>query len=106
MAAKRTVSFTTNPRRVIAAGIPGLQGPPGLAGASYQATFTQASLSIVGKLPVTHNLGVYPAGVEVWDASGERVDPDAIEYVSQDAIAIDLISFQPISGTWRVSITT
>lgn len=75
------------------------------AAPAYETTFTQASLSIAGVLAVVHNLDPSPSGVAVWDSLGEVVAPDAIAFVNSAAIAIDLASYQPLQGTWKVSVT-
>lgn len=72
-------------------------GPSGL-----ERTFTQAHLT-VGVLTIEHTLGA-PSGVVVLDENGQEIEPDAIAYVT-GASVINLISYTPISGLWRVSIT-
>lgn len=73
--------------------------------ASFERSFVNADLSIAGVLPVTHNLATHPSGVEIWTNSSQQIDPDSIEYLGTNAVAIGLESFMPIAGTWRVSVT-
>lgn len=77
----------------------------GAGTADFETTFTDASLNVSGILPLTHNLNSYPSAIALWDGSGTSVDPDEVSVVSVDAIAINLSSFVPLSGTWRVSLT-
>lgn len=71
----------------------------------FEKTFTQADLSVAGILPVNHGLSTYPSGVAVYDNTGEEINPDRVEVLTNSTIAIDLSSYSPISGTWRISIT-
>lgn len=57
-----------------------------------------------GVLPVTHNFGGYPAGIIIWNASKEVVIAP-IQWVSDDAISIDLSHFQVGALNWAVSLT-
>ena len=72
---------------------------------AYETTFTDANLSIAGLLSVVHNLDPSPSAVAVWNPDGEIVLPDGINFVNDAAIAIDLASYQPLAGTWKVSVT-
>lgn len=91
-------------------GLPGKDGAPGSGGnetLSFERTFTQADLSIAGILPVVHGLNSYPSAVTVFDEWGVALSStDGWANSSVNAIAIDLSSFAPIAGTWRVSITS
>lgn len=93
--------------QVVEVGIPGPAGPPGSgdgSGAgSVEREFTQADLSIAGVLPFIHGLGSDPSGVTVYDSQGETVTPDGWQRVSTQAIAVNLVSFVPISGIWKIS---
>lgn len=76
----------------------------GDAGIAFERAFTNTDLTVAGVLPVVHDLNRYPSGVVVWNPSGETVAPDGVDIVSPNAIAINLESFAPLSGTWRVSL--
>ena len=80
-------------------------GGGGTSSSDYERQFTQADLSVAGLLPVNHNLGNRPSGIRVWMGTGENIEPDEIEIVTVNAIAVNLQSFQPLVGTWTVSIT-
>jgi hypothetical protein len=71
---------------------------------SYERTFDQANLSVAGRLPIVHGLNTYPSGVTIWNQSGEQIMPDRIEVLSLTTISIDLQSFAPIPGLWRISV--
>lgn len=89
-----------------AVGLPGRDGSEGSSGdSSYEISFTQSSLTIANLLPVTHSLNSYPSGVSIWDDNNEIISPDGIDFVSVNALAVDLSSFAPISGAWRISIS-
>ncbi|MBD2156232.1 hypothetical protein [Leptolyngbya sp. FACHB-16] len=76
----------------------------GDAGIAFETTFTSTNLTVAGLLPVVHDLNRRPSGVVVWNPVGESVAPDGVDVISLNAIAINLESFVPISGTWRVSL--
>ena len=102
---RRVIAIAPVPRLVVQVGIQGPSGADGIdGGAVYQRSFTQSDLSVANALPVTHDLGVYPSSVLIWDEGGEVVIPDTIEYVSANAIAVSLSSFAPIQGQWKVLI--
>ena len=88
----------------------GLQGVPGegsTGSVSYERTFNQSNLSVAGMLPIVHGLNTYPSGVMVWNQSGEQIMPDRVEvspFLPLTTFSIDLQSFMPISGLWRISI--
>ena len=71
---------------------------------TYEIGFTQSDLTVANLLPVTHNLGSRPSGVIIWSAAGEPVEPDNLIHLTVNSLQVDLSSFVPISGTWRVSI--
>lgn len=73
---------------------------------TYQTTFNQADISIVGLLGVVHSLNSYPSGIAVFDESGVEIQPDGWRNVSVNEIAVDLTSFTPIQNTWTISVTS
>lgn len=70
----------------------------------YSATFSDASLSVAGILPVTHNLGGHVSSVLIRNASGEVVNPDRIELLSLNDLSVSLEAYRPIGGIWRVEV--
>lgn len=72
---------------------------------SYSAEFTQTQLNIAGVFPCTHNLGLYPASITVWDGEGEQIHPDRISYLDSNAIAVDLSSYIPLIGTYKIVVS-
>ena len=72
---------------------------------AYERTFTQADLSVAGVLAVIHNLDAYPSGVVIYADSSQQIEPDLVEFVNSVAIAIHLQSFEPLPGSWKVSVT-
>jgi hypothetical protein len=79
-------------------------GGGGGGAVSYETAFNQASLTIASILVLTHNLGTYPSGVMIFDNVGESIAPDKIEVLSTNVVAVTLLTFAPLSGTWRASI--
>jgi len=71
----------------------------------YQATFTQADITVANIYPLIHGLDGYPSGITVWDSFGQVMGPDNIENVSINTASVYLTSFVPIVGTWTVSAT-
>ena len=78
--------------------------PVDLSQITYERTFNQFDLTILNKLPVIHNLGSYPSAVSITDNTGEPIFPDNWDNASVNSIAVDLNSFVPISGTWKISV--
>lgn len=76
--------------------------PPTTTETCYVQAFTGASLSIAGWLPVNHGLASVCA-VTVTDSNGEIVQPDQVQ-AQGGAIAVNLSSFLPLSGTWLVRV--
>jgi hypothetical protein len=72
--------------------------------AEFERGFTQADLSIAGIFAVAHGLNTRPSGVTVYDGTGEEIQPDRITVLNLDTIAVDLASYAPIAGIWRISI--
>jgi hypothetical protein len=70
----------------------------------FEQTFTEASLSVAGVLPVIHNLNTYPSAVTVWTNTGIPLSADRVDFSGSNAIAVTLESFRPLVGTWRISI--
>ena len=73
--------------------------------AVFRSTFTNASLSIAGVYVVTHPLNAEPAGVFIRNEVGELIWPDQVEVSGTTAIAVYLESFQPLAGTWSLTLT-
>lgn len=72
---------------------------------SYRQTFTGSDLSILGLLPVPHNLGVNPSSILVWDNTGEQIeDFDNIQSPDENNIIVDFSSFLPIVGVWEIVV--
>lgn len=64
--------------------------------------FTDSNLSVAGIYVVSHGLNIIPSSVIVYDAVGETIYPDRTESLTPTMAAINLESFRPLSGTWKV----
>jgi hypothetical protein len=71
---------------------------------TYEKVFTQFDLTVLNKLPVTHNLGNYPSSLSISDQNGKPVIPDDWINESVNTVAVDLTSFVPLVGTWTLSL--
>lgn len=69
---------------------------------SYKSKFTQQYLNSESQLIVTHDLSGYPANVLVYDNFNKVVNADDIYSLDLNTFLIDLSSFAPIPGTWRI----
>jgi hypothetical protein len=69
-----------------------------------EIAFTNGDLSVAGILVVTHGLNLTPSGIAVYDSVGEWIYPDKIEALTDTMAAINLESFRPLQGNWRVKI--
>lgn len=67
-------------------------------------TFQQSALSVAGVLPIVHNFGKSTNKVFIWDSAGRPVNPDDVNAVSTSATAVELSTYQPLSGVWRYRI--
>jgi hypothetical protein len=68
---------------------------------SYYRAFTDADL-VDGVLTVTHNLGHRYCSVTVFDDTPKMVIPDDITLTGDTTLTVNLFSYGPISGTWKV----
>lgn len=69
----------------------------------YYFDFTNADL-ISGVLQHVHGLGISitTAIIQVYDNTNTLINPDLVEFVNPNRVDIDLQSFIPITGTWRL----
>lgn len=76
-----------------------------VTGDDYELTFADTDLTD-GLLTVSHNLGnQYPSGVNVWDSQNGHITPDGVQAVDANTLQVSLVSYAPLEGTWRVSVT-
>lgn len=66
--------------------------------------FTNGDL-VNGKLKLVHNLGKKFVTVQVWDNLGEPVLPDKIAAADLNTTTVTLISFQPFTDSWHITIS-
>jgi hypothetical protein len=59
---------------------------------------------VAGVLTVTHSLASDIASVVVKDNTDKQVMPDDVTFTSTTALDVDLTSFAPIAGTWKVLV--
>lgn len=68
----------------------------------FSAGFTAANVS-GGQVSFGHSLNCSAPIVMVYDNTGEVIMPDRIIRTSSNVTTIDILSFGPITGTWRFS---
>lgn len=75
-------------------GDPGPTGPPGPPGPSggAAAAFVHNQLSPSATWTITHNLGMYPAGVVVVDSASTTVEGANITYPNDNTIVLSWLS--------------
>jgi hypothetical protein len=76
----------------------------GGGGNLFELSFTNNNLSVAGILVATHGLGFTPCAPTVYDSLGETIYPDRVEVLTNTMMAINLESFVPLQGTWKVII--
>jgi len=70
----------------------------------FTKQFSDADLTS-NNLTVTHSLGYqFPSAVNVWSGGNKMVIPDEVLAVSENELNINLTSFVPLTGTWKVEI--
>lgn len=74
------------------------------AGARYEQTFTDSSLSVANLLVVDHGLGVIPNSIQVLNTVGQEIFPDAILGLTDSSVTIDLSAFRPFQGVGKVIV--
>ena len=67
-------------------------------------SFTQADLSIANILAITHDFGIYPSSVVIWDSTFEQIQPDDVAYINANSLSVSLSSFAPIVGIYTIAI--
>lgn len=70
-----------------------------------EATFTQSDLSVLGIYPYTHNKNKLDVTVQVWDDNSELINVDAIIPQGVNAIGVNLQTFVPILGAWKIKVS-
>jgi hypothetical protein len=105
-----TLDISPSPAIVIELGlsVPIVQsvsnGGGGNASDNFTLDFTDSNLSVAGILVLTHGLNATPSAISIYDASGEWIYPDRIESLTSMIAAINLVSFRPLQGNWRIVI--
>lgn len=98
-----TINITTEPIIVKVATV-GLQGIPGSSSPqSTEITFSNSDLTVEGFFVFTHNQNKKPRHVTLW-RNNIRVFEDSVSETTLNAIALDLRSFTPLSGAWRLVV--
>jgi hypothetical protein len=70
---------------------------------TFERTFVSSDL--VGDVfTFVHGLGISCPMVVVFDGTGRQIIPDEVEVTDVNTVDINLGSFVPISGTWRVRV--
>lgn len=79
----------------------------GGASKGYSTTFTQNNLSS-GMLTINHNLNAVNrvCNVTIMDDTSNKVEPDAILFLSKNILKVDLRQAEPINGTWSIVVIT
>lgn len=100
--------FIPQAGKVIAA-IPSLSSPNGyIWGLSttsqiYRISFTNSDL-IVGILTVNHNLGSELVAPAIYNHFKNQILPAGVHLVDENNLEVDLVAFQPLSGTWQIIV--
>lgn len=76
---------------------------PGGPASTFALNFTNANL-VAGILTVNHNLPSSPASTTIRDDTNFEIVPDDVEFINVNTLEIDLSSYAPIVGTWRVLV--
>jgi len=69
----------------------------------YEQLFTQSSI-VSSSIMITHGLNKYPSRVDILSEAGQVIEADSIQYISANAIAVNLASVTPITGEWKAII--
>lgn len=70
---------------------------------SFEQTFVNGDLTS-GLITITHNLGKQYPSFSLSDGSDLRIQPDQFLSVNANSVQIDLTSFAPLTGTYKVSL--
>lgn len=71
----------------------------------FVTTFTQNDLTVNNIFVVNHNLNLVPGNVTVYDDSNEQIYPNKILSQGLNFVSIDLTSFAPLQGIYKVIIS-
>jgi hypothetical protein len=71
--------------------------------AFYEATFSQSNL-VNGVYTANHELNKMPVLAIVFDSSNEEIEPDRISSIDSNNISIDLNSYLPLIGNFKLKI--
>lgn len=71
----------------------------------FVTSFDQSTLTVNNIFVVNHNLDLIPGNVTVWDSDFEQIYPNKIFSCGNNYVSIDLTSFAPLQGTYKVIIS-
>lgn len=76
------------------------------AGATtYYNTFDDGDLDSSGILAINHGLGENFPHVIIFDENSQQVQADNIENIDSDNIEVELSTFAPLTGTWKIRVS-
>ncbi len=70
----------------------------------YKTSFTQSNINPQGIFIAVHNLNISAASVNIFDETGEQINPREILITDSNTIAIDLSDYIPIPGAYNLLI--
>ena len=75
------------------------------ASRQFVSTFAQNNLTVNNIFIANHNLNLIPGNVTVWDNTNQRVNPDNISTIDENYVSIDLSSYAPLVGIYKVVVS-
>jgi hypothetical protein len=70
---------------------------------TFAQNFINADL-VANQLTVVHNLNSAAVAVVIRDNTNAQIIPDAVTMTNANTVVVDLTSFSPIPGTWRIFV--
>jgi hypothetical protein len=71
---------------------------------SWYQTFSDGDLNVSDELVVDHNLGHQYCQIQVYNNNDKLIMPDDITLTNSNTATIDLSSYAPLTGNWKVVI--
>lgn len=71
---------------------------------AYQTTFSNSDLNANNILNITHGLDTNNIGVHVYNNNVLLISADNVKIVDKNSLWIDLTSFRPLTGTWKIVV--
>lgn len=71
----------------------------------FVTNFNQSNLTVNNIFVANHNLDLIPGNVTVWDNENEQIYPNKILTQGNNYVSIDMTSFAPLQGIYKVIIS-